>query len=193
MTRDEKDVIVAIACLRMLQQEIDVNGVVASAKQAYLLVRLSGLMRRHPVWMDKRQDAHEMCAVLIHSAVDALARLTPRQLTTTFPVEKRYDGARWEIKDYFSTMEALAEHHTEQPIGTADILDFLWDYENQDIRELLVAVCCIAGENARREGKKDPFDLFFQSPRYTASDGAQYVSDYDGTPVMVKAPRLTLA
>lgn len=63
--------------------------------------------------------------------------LTPNELITVFPIEKRYDGEKYQIKDYYFTLEEL------QKIGMNNIIrervdELLWDYQNKDIREFQI-------------------------------------------------------
>lgn len=185
--RDARETQVIDATMRMLEKVLETTDGTPTPRLAYLWVTAVNKSR-----LDPRENLSAISPA-IHTAIEMLASLTPKQLLTTFPPEKRYDGSRWELKDYFSTMEAVAEHHQDKPIGMKDILDLLWDYENREIRKFLVMVCGMTSEYARREGRKDAFDLFFMSPRYTSKNGAQFASDADGTPVMVRGPRLYLA
>ncbi len=41
---------------------------------------------------------------LIDAIFTVCGYLTLRNFVTTFPIDKTYDGAKWECKDYFSTM-----------------------------------------------------------------------------------------
>lgn len=44
---------------------------------------------------------------LIDSIFSVLSCLTLQNFVTTFPIDKDYDGAKWECKDYFYTMDVL--------------------------------------------------------------------------------------
>ena len=64
----------------------------------------------------------------------AISLLTPNELITVFPIEKRYDGEKYQIKDYYFTLEKL------QQIGMDNIIrdridELLWDYQNKDIMD----------------------------------------------------------
>lgn len=67
-----------------------------------------------------------------------LGCLTLRNLVTTFPITKDYDGAKWECKDYFYTMDVLSKMDWDHPIGRDNMFDFLWDYVNDDLRNVCV-------------------------------------------------------
>lgn len=68
--------------------------------------------------------------------MDLLERITPNQLMNMFPIEKVYDGEKYELKDYFSTIEHCKAHGLNKPIGNA--FEFLWDYMNTDTGLFLV-------------------------------------------------------
>lgn len=65
-----------------------------------------------------------------------------KNLITIFPITKKYDGEKWNIKDYFYTMEALAEKDMDKPIGRENMSEFLWDYENDDLRKAYIEYTC---------------------------------------------------
>lgn len=64
--------------------------------------------------------------------------LTLRNFVTTFPIDKTYDGEKWECKDYFYTMDVLSKMDWDQPIGRDELSELLWDYENTDLRHAYV-------------------------------------------------------
>jgi hypothetical protein len=67
----------------------------------------------------------------------AIAGLTPNEFMTVFPVDKRYDGDRYEVKDYFSTMEELREIGMDTNIGE-NVYSLLFDYQNRHVRKFNV-------------------------------------------------------
>lgn len=60
--------------------------------------------------------------------------LTPNEFMTVFPVEKRYDGDRYDVKDYFSTMKELREIGMDTVIG-GHVDSLLFDYQNPHVRK----------------------------------------------------------
>ena len=64
--------------------------------------------------------------------------ITLSNFVTTFPITKEYDGAKWETKDYFYTMDVLSKMDWDKPIGRDNMFDFLWDYVNDDLRNVCV-------------------------------------------------------
>ena len=67
-----------------------------------------------------------------------LGCLTLRNFVTTFPIDKTYDGAKWQEKDYFYTMEVLKKMDWDKPIGRNELSELLWDYENEELRHAYV-------------------------------------------------------
>ncbi|MDA9472287.1 phage protein [Enterococcus sp. 5H] len=62
--------------------------------------------------------------------------ITPRQFMGWFPITKDYDGERFEMKDYYTTMEYIDENGIDKPIR--EPLEFLWEYMNKDTRMFLI-------------------------------------------------------
>ena len=75
---------------------------------------------------------------LIDNIFGVLGCLTLRNFVNTFPIDKTYDGAKWECKDYFYTMEVLSKMDWDKPIGRDELSELLWDYENADLRHVYI-------------------------------------------------------
>lgn len=75
---------------------------------------------------------------LIDSIFGVLGCLTLRNFVTTFPIDKDYDGAKWECKDYFYTMDVLKKMDWDKPIGRDELSELLWDYENEELRHAYI-------------------------------------------------------
>lgn len=71
---------------------------------------------------------------LIDAVFTVCGCLTLRNFVTTFPIDKTYDGAKWECKDYFYTMDVLSNMDWDKPIGRDELSELLWDYDNSDLR-----------------------------------------------------------
>jgi len=93
---------------------------------------------------------------------ELIGRLTPRELLNIFPVNKTYNGAKYQSKDYFSTMEALNSHGIDKIIGE-NASEILWDYMNNDICDFEVHCMSVMSAIMRAQGKKDLFDSFLES------------------------------
>ncbi|WAM35600.1 hypothetical protein [Caldicellulosiruptor acetigenus] len=69
--------------------------------------------------------------------IQSMAQLTPKEFMQLFPIKKFYKGRKYSIKDYYTTREMLNKNDMDKPIGEA-IIEFLWDYVNDDIESFLV-------------------------------------------------------
>ena len=74
-----------------------------------------------------------------------LSLLTPNQFANLFPIEKTYDGEKYMVKDYFSTVEMLKNYEMDKPLGIK-LDDFLWDYQNPTIGKFMVAMLSSASD-----------------------------------------------
>ena len=64
---------------------------------------------------------------------DLVSLLTPEQFIEIFPIEKVFDGEKYQTKDYYYTRSYIDSMDPLEPIG-GEALKFLWDYANPDIR-----------------------------------------------------------
>jgi hypothetical protein len=62
-----------------------------------------------------------------------MASLTPNEFVNIFPIEKTFDGHKYETKDYFYTRDYIAGLDQVKPIGE-EILNLLWEYTNREVR-----------------------------------------------------------
>jgi len=124
-----------------------------------------------------------------------IAMTTPRRFTRIFSIDKRYDGKRWETKDYFSTVEMIEEHGWDEPIK--DPFDFLWDYENIETRVFMVNYMSLVSDIRRLHGQPGLLEEWAAEkgiPLYTMhtdQNGKQFLISGDGrsAPVKKKRPR----
>lgn len=82
--------------------------------------------------------------VVANYVMYAMAQLKIKDLLELFPVSKVYDGHRYETKDYFYTMAAMCEKGLDSYVGgfngdlVSNVFDLLCDYENREIRTLML-------------------------------------------------------
>lgn len=108
---------------------------------------------------------------LLSEIFNIISFLTPRNLVTTFPVDKVYDGEKWGCKDYFFTMEALSKFDWDKPIGKDSLLNLLWDYENKDLREVYLEYISDISEIYKSQTGKGIAEEWYNNmgiPTYTA-------------------------
>lgn len=93
---------------------------------------------RHGVEYTQTLEESQATFQLIDAIFTVCGCLTLRNFVTTFPIDKTYDGAKWEEKDYFYTMEVLKDMDWNKPIGRDKLSELLWDYENEELRHAYI-------------------------------------------------------
>ena len=106
-----------------------------------------------------------------------MSQLTPREFMQLFPIEKKYDGKKYECKDYFSTIDYIRKLDIDKPIGDKRALfDFLWEYQNWDIVEFTVEIFSSMDNLMHLQGKEGPIDKLIDdlgiTPYYIQKDEA---------------------
>jgi len=84
-----------------------------------------------------------------------IEELTPREFTRLFPIDKRYDGNRYETKDYFSTVEYIDSIGWDTNIGSA--IGFLMEYMCHDTMTFTVTAMDVI---ANYSGNRNWFNRF---------------------------------
>lgn len=120
--------------------------------------------------------------------------MTPRQFMQMFPIDKTYDGERWESKDYFTTKEMCFRRGLDSPIG--DALTFLWDYCNPYTRCFLSSFLKAIERERRRDGKPSMLEAFFEEQgidshtyrRFEAPNGKAYFQNTKTVEFLKEAP-----
>lgn len=91
---------------------------------------------------------------LIDAIFTVCGYLTLRNFVITFPIEKDFDGKKWECKDYFYTMEVLSKMDWDKPIGRDNISNLLWDYQNHELRRTYVEYTSVMSNMYRSQTGK---------------------------------------
>ncbi|MED1800677.1 hypothetical protein [Brevibacillus porteri] len=128
-----------------------------------------------------------------------ISLVTPRRFTSIFPITKEYDGNRRGTKDYFYTVDKIAELGWDKPIGETSetVFDFLWDYHNWDITFFLVEFMSLMSDMRRAQGQPGIMEQWAAEngiqtyTLHTTLDGDQFVMDSKGRtkPVREKRPK----
>lgn len=113
----------------------------------------------------------------LDNIVQTIGLLTPRQLIEVFPIYKRYDGDKHQMKDYFYTMEEINKIGLDNPIGNR-AFELLWDYENNDLREFLVETVSAMNLVNMYRGGVDAWDYILNSNELQKEDSKPQVSQY---------------
>lgn len=84
------------------------------------------------------------------SVKDYISLMTPMELMQVFPIDKEYDGERWQSKDYFYTLQVLRNHGLHTPIGE-QVTELLWDYMSHHMRFFMVVLMGAASDLKREQ------------------------------------------
>lgn len=143
----------------------------------------------------KDKDSLTLLFSIISFVNSLMELLTPREFETIFPIDKVYDGERWEMKDYFYTRKYIEEFGIDKIIDK-DIDEFLWEYSNWTIGFYLVEQMGVASDLRKLETGKGIMEEFLEEqgvPTYTMHegvDGKQYIeNNQTGEVSEVKKPR----
>lgn len=91
---------------------------------------------------------------LIDALFSVMGCIKLKNFVTIFPITKEYDGEKWQSKDYFFTMDVLSNMDWDKPIGRDNMYDLLWDYQNDDLREVCVEFTCAMSAIYRSQTSK---------------------------------------
>lgn len=113
---------------------------------------------------------------------DYLGAFTPREFMGVFPIDKDFDGDRYESKDYFYTINFLKSVDMDKPIGRENLSKFLWDYMNGTMLDFSVKKMDFMSDVQRARGEKDWFEQFAEDndiPMYEQFDdgSGQYLQN----------------
>lgn len=95
-----------------------------------LLFAVKSFDKSEPFYESQTQE------VLFSFIFAYIETLTPRELMQLFPVKKIFNGEKFGEKDYYYTMKMIRDYGIDNKIKNA--FNFLWDYENDDIRNFLI-------------------------------------------------------
>ena len=100
-----------------------------------------------------------------------VASLTYREFMEIYPIDKRYDGARWGTRDYYSTMEFLSDIDLDSKISNEEnLMDLFWEYDNWELLDVASASMCIMSAMSRKLLGVDPAEAFFTKEENYAHD-----------------------
>ncbi|WP_195837982.1 hypothetical protein [Tissierella pigra] len=128
---------------------------------------------------------------------DCIGLLTSREFMNIFPIAKEYDGDKWQVKDYFYTMNYINTLDLDAPIGTGEkALNFLWEYYNRDILRFVVEGMCCMSDLRKLQGQPSLMEEWATKnaiktyTMHTDSRGNQFLLDKKiGTTAKVSKPR----
>lgn len=82
----------------------------------------------------RNKEEAESQFLIISGLKSTMSLLTLKEFMTIFPISKIFDGEKYQIKDYYSTIDVIKELGLKpnKPIGE-NILEFILEYMNKDI------------------------------------------------------------
>lgn len=135
----------------------------------------------------KNGNAEEKFAY-ISCLKDCLKKLTYREFINLFPIAKEYDGAKWEMKDYYSTMEYLDGKFVDDYIE--DPLELIFEYYNWYIIEFGVEVMSATSEMQRIQTGIGITEAFMFPDQYPSDSKGNLIGiTSDGKVHKVASPR----
>lgn len=100
-----------------------------------------------------------------------VSKLTYREFMEIYPIDKRYDGARWGTRDYYSTIEFLSDIDLDNKIGgEKQVMDLFWEYDNWELLDVASASMCAMSAMSRKLLGVDPTEAFFTKEENYAHD-----------------------
>lgn len=118
--------------------------------------------------------------------------LTPREFMQMFPIEKEFDGEKYECKDYFYTVNYIEEFGIDTIIGDK-ASEFLMEYWNWDVNEYMVYWMSVVNRMHMLQGGKDILIEFMEEqgvqPRTLHQEGDYMVDDETGERFKIKKPK----
>ena len=95
----------------------------------------------------------------ISAMKDIIAKVTPNEFMSVFPVEKYFKGYKHDMKDYYSTMEYLSTLNLDEPLGEGALM-FLAEYMNNDVHRFFVRSVVSLSSLRQYEGHIDMYEEF---------------------------------
>lgn len=126
--------------------------------------------------------------------VSSIGCLTPVEFVQLFPIEKTYDGDRWETKDYFYTRDYMNTLDQEKPIGE-NATNLLWEYMNWDIRMFTVNIMSYMDNLRRLDGQVSVMEEWADmngigvATLHTDQKGNEFLLDKTGKTIKVEKPK----
>lgn len=123
--------------------------------------------------------------------------LTPSEFMNVFPAEKVFDGHKYGVKDYFSTLEEVNKLDLYKPIGNQiEPLSFMFEYHNRDIHRFNIKILKILSNLKQAQGELGIAEEFIaaqglDTPNTFKNIRGQTMYINDGKPVAIKIQKKT--
>lgn len=151
-------------------------------KAAYAVIKLTAAPSPK---LSKRE--YDAVLSFFHLVKELLQGLPADEFMRWFPPNKTFDGAKYGMKDYFTTMEVVQKH----PIITEPD-KFLMEYENNIVRSFMLNVMMAMDAWCRVQGTEAPIDRLLREAGITGyrvtklPNGKQLLTGSDGSQQIVK-------
>lgn len=114
------------------QEIIDGLAKEACKRNIFYVIRNYGKFFDEPKHRESKDATFNAMKLAVHS----ISLFTPREFMTIFPIAKEFDGKRWCVKDYFSTMEYIDSVGINNKI--TEPMRFLFEYHNWEIFDFMM-------------------------------------------------------
>ena len=194
----------ARSCIRALKAAMEPGGNTPENNQKYVLAAVKYLRSTYREFQNQKYDMAEVEGreSIIDCVSLCMARMTPLQFMRLFPITKEFDGERWGVKDYFSTMEYMRTLDWDKPIGgPRELFNLMWEYRNPQIEMFMVDWQMVMESWCHLHGEPGPLDQLIDSlgiETYTMHEDEQtgqefMLSNKTGKTIPISTkPRLTL-
>lgn len=114
---------------------------------------------------------------------EMITKLTIEDFINVFPIQKTYDGERFQCKDYFYTNDYLKKFNMNDNLKDEDLDELLWEYHNVDIRLFNTAFFMIVDSLRRFDGKQSMMEEWADANGVSTyklhkdSNGKEYLYD----------------
>lgn len=126
-------------------------------------------------------EIKESAFTFIDALFGVIGRIKLNNLIKIFPIEKTYDGDKWECKDYFYTMNVLKKKGLDSAVGRDDVFGLLWDYENNDLSKItLFYMECMSALYRQQTGVSMTDKFFDDIPSYYMDKESEILVSDDG-------------
>ena len=106
----------------------------------------------------------EFKSKVIDSIKSLMTNITYREFIQLFPITKEYDGDKFGMKDYYSTIDYLKDFNLDDLIHDPE--ELIMEYYNPLILALGVEYMTVVSKMSRNHLGLDPFTAFFHPEEY---------------------------
>lgn len=159
-------------------------------KILYILIKMIGKETRNMT--SQGSDYVYGMFNLLSIVKEIVGEYTPRQFMRLFPIQKDYDGDKYQIKDYFYCMEYINRIGIDKPIGEK-ATEFLMEYWNRDINFYMVTWMSIfSAMDIIQTGRDSMMDFFEENRLHFKTfhqEGDEMVDNETGERFKISKPK----